>query len=326
MGIESQLHTKAAGWLRDAIQAIDGNVVLASPYLTIEVCKQLASAAKDSRYSWQLLTCLDPSAVANGYLSLKGIEDLMGSGVRVRHVPRLHAKAYLFGTRGLVGSANLTGAGLGSSASSNFELGISLTPDQVADAKRVVTTWPARDVTLEDLSTVLTKARDLTSAHQMPSDDLDADSALHFAERLLSDARDGRGLWVKLEYGEPKLGGWCQQSLFASPAKGRPGFKPGDLVFICAAATGDCYAVVEVTSEAEFKPSDYLASREQAAVERWPWINRTKPRLVPSELMALKLDELGANKQALQNGHVRLKLDQFAAGVRALARLATDQP
>ncbi|QTG81748.1 hypothetical protein [Arthrobacter crystallopoietes] len=324
MGIDSQLQTKAAAWLKDAVAAIDGNVVLASPYLAIEVCRQLAFAAKESRYSWQLLTCLDPSAVANGYLSLTGIKDLMESGVRVCHVPRLHAKAYLVGTRGLVGSANLTGAGLGSSAASNFELGIDLSADQVAEAKLVIATWPASDVTPKDLDAVLAKAKDLTGAQQVPSGDLDADSALHFAERLLSDARDGRGLWVKLEYGEPKLGGWCRQSLFASPAKGKPGFKPGDLVFICAAATGDCYAVVEVTREAELKPDDYVASREQAAVERWPWINRTKPRLVPDELMALKLDELGASKQALQNGHVRLKLDQFAAGVRALARLATE--
>lgn len=39
--------------------------------------------------------------------------------------------------------------------------------------------------------------------------------------------------------------------------------------------------------------------------------------------MELKLKELGASGQALQNGHIRLKFDQFTAGVRALARLAT---
>jgi hypothetical protein len=40
--------------------------------------------------------------------------------------------------------------------------------------------------------------------------------------------------------------------------------------------------------------------------------------------MELKLDELGVRGQGLQNGHVRLKFDQFTAAVRGLARLASD--
>lgn len=98
-------------------------------------------------------------------------------------------------------------------------------------------------------------------------------------------------------------------------------------MLICANDTKDCYAVVEVTREAESKPQDYIewtAAYEPESLERWPWINRTKPRLVPSVLMELKLEELSASASALQNGHIRLKFDQFTAGVRALARLATE--
>ncbi|MGX5716797.1 hypothetical protein [Arthrobacter sp. MAHUQ-56] len=255
-------------------------------------------------------------------MSLKGIESLVKSGVRVSHIPRLHAKTFLVGSRGFIGSANLTGAGLGSSHTANFELGVELGVDQVAETRRVMSSWPANDVSQQDLDRVLEQARALTSFSHKPSADLNTDSALHFAEQLLADARDeGRELWLKLEYGDPALDGWRRDSWFASPAKGRPSFKPGDLVFICAIETGDCYAVVEVSSNPEFQPADYLASTDAADADRWPWINRTKPRLVPDELMALKLKEIGANGRGLQNGHVRLSLDQFAAGVRALARL-----
>lgn len=122
MGMENQLHTnrKLPSGLKAAVSAVDGDVVLASPYLTFELCRQLAASSKRSGYSWQLLTCLDPSAVANGYLSLEGIKSLMESHVRVSHVERLHAKTFLVGTRGFIGSANLTGAGLGSSAAPNL--------------------------------------------------------------------------------------------------------------------------------------------------------------------------------------------------------------
>ena len=79
-------------------------------------------------------------------------------------------------------------------------------------------------------------------------------------------------------------------------------------------------AIVETTEQGV---PVYLAG-DDASAERWPWINRTKPRLVPDELMQLKLNELGVPGNPLQNGHVRLSFDQFTAGVRALARLATE--
>lgn len=320
----SGLHTKAATWLEDVIIAPDGGVVLTSPYLTVEICKQLGAAALGSEFSWQVITCLDPSAVANGYLSVRGLRILMDSGIQIHDVPRVHAKAFLVGNRGLLGSANLTGAGLGSSAVPNFELSIELDSDQVAQAKQIIDSWPARSVGYEDLEDLLKRAERLTSAARPEGQEFNADSALQIAEQLLVDARDPqRGLWLKLEYGQPALEEWRQESYFASPKKGRPGFRPGDLVFICAQDTHDCYAVLEVIGEPEDQPSSYVSEVDAASAERWPWVNKTKPRLVPDELMPLKLSELDVSGQGLQNGHVRLTFDQFTAGVRSLARLAT---
>lgn len=324
MDIDLQLHTKASTWLTEATQNPDGDVLLCSPYLTVEISKQLAATAAESKHKWRIFTCLDPSAVANGYLSVHGLKILMDSGVEIYHIKRLHAKAFLVGSRGLLGSANLTGAGLGSSAGFNFELGIELSAEQVAQAKTIIASWPARVAEHLDLRVLLEKAQELTPDSLEQAEELDADSALQFAEQLLAEARSReRSLWLKLEYGDPALEGWREESWFASPKKGRPSFKPGDFVFICAKDTHDCYAVVEVLNEPEFQPLNYVSEVDSEDVERWPWVNLTKPRLVPNTLMPLKLSELGVSGQGLQNGHVRLKFDQFTAGVRALARLAT---
>lgn len=322
-----EIITSAHRWLSDALANLDGDVLLTSPYLTTPICRQIARAVKDSPYRTVVVTTLDPSAVAGGYLMVQGLHELLNAGIELRHTERLHAKCFIIGSHAMLGSANLTGQGLGSAANSNRELGVSLDDAAREQARGETLSWPARIVTDEDLDELLEKAKTLSRPSKPADAELTPDLALQQAEKLLINARDPeRGLWLKLEYGEPALEGWRQPSYFASPKKGKPGFKPGDLVFICAKDTQDCYAVVEVTSEPEFQPADYIADAitwSEGAVERWPWISRTKPRLVPPQLMALTRDELGVNGRALQNGHVRLSFDQFTAGVRALARLAT---
>ena len=324
MSSTGRLIDTATEWLKAAITNPDGNVVLTSPYLSVDVCQQIAMAAKSSKVSWTLVTRLDPSAVANGYLSVEGLRRMLDSDVDIQHVERLHAKCFIVGHRAMLGSANLTGAGLGSSSTANRELGVELDQEQAASARAMIASWPARTVGQGDLDQLLERSKELTGTEHTQRDRLDAVSALQLAEQLLEDARDhDRSLWLKLKYGEPSLEGSRKKSRFASPKKGRPGFKPGDLVIICSKKTHDCYAVVEVVTDPVLRPADYTAETDPVSVERWPWVNYTKPRLVPEKLMELKLDELGVHGRGLQNGHVRLQFDQFTAGVRALARLAT---
>jgi hypothetical protein len=318
---EGLVYTRAADWLYHAIGKVEGDVILASPYLSFEVCNRLAAAAGQSDSNWRLFTCLDPSAVANGYLSIEGLKLLTGGRVRVSHVDRLHAKTFIVGDRGFLGSANLTGAGLGSSNAANVELGVDLGSMQVEAVKHSISAWPSRDVVANDLEKLRAQARHLTNASTSASNDLDNESALALVEQLLVDARDEkRTLWMKSEYGEPALDQWRREWWFGSPAKGRPSIKQGDLVLICAQQTHDCYAVVEVTSLPEFLPDDYREARGDES-NRWPWVNRTTPRFVPDRLLGLKARELVASTGGLQNGHIKLKFDEFTAGVRALARL-----
>lgn len=320
---EGLIHANAADWLYEAFERLDGDVVLASPYVSSDVCRRLVATAKRSGFRWHLFTCLDPTAVANGYLSVEGLLELVQSGVAVSHVDRLHAKTFVVGSRGFLGSANLTGSGLGSSKSANFELGVELGAAQVVAAKRTMEVWPKREVTASDLNTLVQQARQLTQPETPASGELDKNSALALVEQLLVDARDEtRTLWLKSEYGEPALDQWRSEWYFGSPAKGRPSIKPRDLVFI-SADTRDCYAVVEVTSYPEFLPEDYRAERGQEA-DRWPWVSRTTPRFVPDKLLKLKANELVRSTGGLQNGHMKLKFDQFTYGVRSLSRLVAD--
>ncbi|QYF88460.1 hypothetical protein [Arthrobacter sp. PAMC25284] len=184
--------------------------------------------------------------------------------------------------------------------------------------------WPSREITADDLTELHAQAQQLTRAARPSAAGTDTVSGLALVEQLLLDARDGeRTLWLKAEYGAPALEQWRSEWFFGSPqkgkGKGRPSIKPRDLVLICA-QNRDCYAVVEVTSEPEELPEDYVEERGHEA-DRWPWVSRTKPRFVPDELLGLKANELIRTTRGLQNGHIRLSFEQFTNAVRSLARL-----
>ena len=66
------------------------------------------------------------------------------AGVDVRHVDRHQAKCFILGSRGMLGSANLTGAGLDSSVNANRELGVELDADQLEEARTMISIWPSR--------------------------------------------------------------------------------------------------------------------------------------------------------------------------------------
>jgi hypothetical protein len=325
MPTEKQIIDSASLWLDSAFASTDGDVLLTSPYLSADVCSRIAKAATTSAHAWKVITRLDPRSVANGYLSVQGLHKLLSAGVALEDSARLHAKCFIVGSKAMLGSANLTGSGLGAVMNSNLELGVELDADQLRAATQVISSWPTRAVDTDDLVKLLERAKRLTGDEYSPSAELDRDAVVQLSEMLLRDARDPkRTLWVKAENGEPALDGWRKDSWFASPKKGRPQFSEGDLVVMYAKGTSDCYAVVEVQSEAEFHAPDYVewvASRKPEDLEQYPWINRTRPRFVPSRLVNLTAKELEIDTRGLQNGHIRLTFDQFTATVRGLARL-----
>jgi hypothetical protein len=149
---DGQLHHRLDQTLYRELARAQHEVLLLSPLITTQVTTTLRQIVRSSPAAWTVLTRLDPQAIAGRYLSTSGLLDLMNEGVEIRHAPRLHAKLYLAdGFFGTIGSANLTGTGLGTGAVSNLELSVRLDGGALAEAWRQGRAWTAE-------STVLTEA------------------------------------------------------------------------------------------------------------------------------------------------------------------------
>lgn len=316
---EARIVSTADELLLDELARTSGDVVLVSPYLSFSVCKRIASLAAKVPGNWLLITRRDPAAVNSGHLNVPGLRELLGAGVTLEHVNRLHAKAFLAGDEfGLIGSANLTERGLGSGHHPNVELGVRLAAEEVAAARSIISRWPCTPLTLADLDELEEEAKHLAKPPRTRHARNEVDSPN--VDRLLADASDGRTLWMKAEYGRRDPRRYRGEAWFASPGPTRrPSFKPGDLALIYAQSIHACYAVVEITDEAILNPGFLLAEGVSATeAERWPWISHTIPRLVPDARATVTTAEVGVSPRALQNGHVRVSLAGFAAAVRAL--------
>ncbi|WP_074850489.1 phospholipase D-like domain-containing protein [Gordonia westfalica] len=317
------VHSSAADLLFTALRDAGGDVLLASPYLTRDIARRLAAIAETSAHDWLLVTRLDAPAVANGYLSVEGLGVLLGVGVRIVDCARLHAKAYLVGDGfGLVGSANLTGSGLGTTTATNLELSVRLDPAEVPGVRNKLLAWAGggKNVDSVRLEALAAEAAALPKAKPAPPTGTAAVAPTTAdVEQLLADARDRR-LWAKGHYGDPHPDEWRAESWFSSSKKARPTFAVSDLVLVYSVDAPGVYAVVEIIDEAVHDPEFVTAqtgSEEEG--ERWPYVNRTTPRLVPDDLALVTAEQLGFSGRGLQNGHKKLSLSEFAAAVRALA-------
>lgn len=310
--------------LMNALRVASDRVLLASPFISIRIAKQLAGIASVSTATWSLLTRLDAAAAAGGYLSTDGLRALMDAGVDVRHARRLHAKVYLADeTFGMIGSANLTGPGLGASADPNLELSLRLRPEDAVAARARADGWwhTSTPVSRRDIDDLDRRARELPRAVavQLSSELGAGEGELSQLADLVSDARE-RNLWVKAQHGQPNYDQWRDEFWFSSARHRRPSFAPGDLVLIYAKEAHACYAIVEVIDQPRNDPRYIVerGGRPEAEANRWPWVNRTSPRLVPTGERLVRPVDLGFTGQGLQGGHKRIGLPEFVVAVRAL--------
>lgn len=311
--------TRAADELFSRLENPAGDVTLCAPFLTSEIADRLADLARNSEVDWYLLTHLDAQAVANGYQSVDGLRTLLEAGVHMVNYPKLHAKAYVIGHDfALVGSANLTAAGLGVNIAANAELSVIVPESDVNSVQQVLDLWwsHGEDIDAPRLDRLDELARRLPrfSPTAPPTTTTDTESA------LLEDAeRDDVTLWLKAHYGPARPDTWSRESWFStSGSTGTPSFKPGDLVAIYSQDDHSCYCIVEVTDEPRYSP-DFVAKFEGADNgDRWPWVNTTAPRLIPTNQTGISLHDLGIKAQGLQGGRRRLTIDEFTNIISAL--------
>lgn len=311
--------------LYEAVDKAEDSVRLASPFLSKRVAKDLAASAKRSKARWTLITALNAQAIRSGFLSSHGLRTLVENGVRVLNLPGLHAKVYVADTRfGLVGSGNLTSTGLGLDGRGNVELSVRLQGESLEQVASKFATWE-ESASRVDLAMI---AEFEEAASRLPTDtvvqnpELSPAGASH--PSLLQLHRDAQErptrLWVKAETSRARPDVWTRKDWFASGGKGTPTFAPGDLVLIYATESRACYAVVEVTSEATYDPA-FMAAQgvPEGHPEQWPWLSRTKTRLLASEETFVPLSEIGVSPHGLQNGRTRIQLPDFLLATHLMA-------
>lgn len=114
----------------DIMRSASGSVLIAAPYIKSQTLQRLLAALPDAADELTCITRWLPEDIASGVCDIEILEDITArsAGKLLVH-PHLHAKYYRAGDRCLVGSANLTGRGLGWRTPANLELLVELPLD-----------------------------------------------------------------------------------------------------------------------------------------------------------------------------------------------------
>lgn len=136
-----------SAWFDSALADLDDDVILVSPHIVVGFAQRIAEAAAGSPRTWAVVTTIDPTAAARGYLSVDGLRMLLDAEVQIQHVDRLRTHCYFVGRRALLGTANLGTADESSAyldgedettdedaPGAPMELAVELTGDQLAEA------------------------------------------------------------------------------------------------------------------------------------------------------------------------------------------------
>lgn len=209
----------ARGRLLQRIEAARQRIWLVSPYLTLPTAIRIGDAATKSGASEKrLVTALTPRSAQVGTLEPKALARLQECDFAIASLVNLHAKVSLIDDSwGLVGSGNLTGAGLGDDESGgNYELGVVLTPAQIDDALKLVADWwaKAEAVSSEDIAwhAALPKLPKSPSGGVGPKLPLPRSEKL--AEILAEDPATAasRSYWINTNYHDPKNERWWKRN------------------------------------------------------------------------------------------------------------------
>ena len=114
----------------DLVRSSNNRIVIAAPYIKSHSLRSLISHIPDNITEFVCVTRWLPEDIASGVCDIEIFEDVTNlGGGELRVHPHLHAKFYSNIDQCLVGSANLTGRGLGWHTPANVELLVALPGD-----------------------------------------------------------------------------------------------------------------------------------------------------------------------------------------------------
>lgn len=324
-----KLLTFARGELLKRVEAASERILLASPFLSNRVAAHLAEAAERSDASdRRLITALAVGSVRVGVLDPDALLLLMEAGFEIGSIRNLHAKVSIV-DRGwaLVGSGNLTKAGLGGTARGNVELGVELNEAQLGEAESFYESWwakadPVSSGLLKELSQIELVATDSTKAESFgPA--LEEPQIEELGQILAEDEATaaGRGYWVKSAYHSPEDPDWWTRG-WISDAQ-RPGYVVGDLIVIYLGKKNDgpqrCPAIVRVTSLPRKDSRWVIEHRDEQAADQWPYVTETAfVADVSPVTKGADLSLIGKDGRSVQRGNCRISRGEFELLARVL--------
>jgi phospholipase D-like protein len=323
------------------VRSAESELVIAAPFISAGVAAEISRASLAAQAKKRmLLTALNDDAVARGYLDPTGLRLLAESGFEIRSIRNLHAKFVLVDRDwGVVGSGNLTSRGLAGKRRRNLELGVVLTPSQVAATRTIAMRWWKAGGEVDGKS--LDKSERLAASTSRSSQRLrggigpfvdgeDEDEVIpDLGRRDKQGKRKRTGLWLKMLYHHTRRDtpNWWRDVEWVSDGRpppsptrlvGGPRYEIGDLLVFYLLEKGGpvrcCPAVAEVQSEPMHNP-DFVAEHGASGDElKWPWVTQVEVLDSTSLQDAPTLDDLGVAPQSVrQQGRIVLEAGQFEA-------------
>lgn len=327
-GNAGELVTYARTELLARVRGAAERVWLASPFLSRPVAEEIVVAVMESSAAERrLLTALVPGSVQTRVLDPAALETLLDASFDLCSVPNLHAKLSLVDSSwGLLGSGNLTNAGLGGKSHANVELGVTLDAAQITTAAQYYETWwdgadpihaglIAEYAALPRVHPPLGKPGGYGTPIRVG---LPASLESLLAEDELT--AHGRGYWVKSNYQRHDNSTWWKRGWISDWREAS--YAVGDLIVLYLAAKDGgpaiCPAVVVVTEPSEHAPQWIAEHGDPEAADKWPY--RTLIETVgevPIEAGA-KLRDFGLTGQSMQGGYCSITRQQFEQALRAM--------
>jgi hypothetical protein len=323
------LVTFVRGELLQQIEAARERIWLASPYLSKPIAEYIVkSAAKSSASQRRLMTALVSGSVKVGVLDPEALRILQDAGFEITSRRNLHAKVSIVDSHwGLVGSGNLTNAGLGSTERGNAELGVVLYSAQIEEAAAIFAGWWRN---ADPVSRQLIEQFDaLERIGRLPGEPVDYGLPVDppqtdkLGQILAEDevTAHSRRYWLKSAYHDPSNPDWWHRDWISDSAP-LPKYGKGDLIVIYLGARNDgprlCPAVVRAETQPRYDRDWVVERRDLEAADQWPYVTETAfvADLPVAEGASLELIEKSGH--SLRRGNCSITREEFETLARAM--------